>query len=110
MFMFCALLMKCGYDKFDKGIAVMSRSPIIETQTVLVSGVDDYADWITRKLLGIRIEADPDEWFFSVHYKLFIALIMRSRSNLCVIPIPARFYLTHTIYSKRVDKTDSYGV
>lgn len=62
------LPMKRGYDKYDEGIAVMSRSPIIETQTVLVSGVDDYADWKTRKLLGIRTEAVPDEWFFSVHY------------------------------------------
>lgn len=62
------LPMKRGYDKYDEGIAVMSRSPIIETQTVLVSGVDDYTDWKTRKLLGIRTEAVPDEWFFSVHY------------------------------------------
>lgn len=62
------LPMKRGYDKFDEGIAVMSRSPILETQTVLVSDIDDYADWKTRKLLGIRTDPLPDEWFFSVHY------------------------------------------
>lgn len=62
------LPMKRGYGKYDEGIAVMSRSPILETRVILVSGIDDYENWKTRKLLGIRTEAAPDEWFFSVHY------------------------------------------
>ncbi len=62
------LPLKKGYDKYDEGIALMSRSPILETDIVLVSGMDDYNNWKTRKLLGIRTQALPDEWFFSVHY------------------------------------------
>ncbi len=62
------LPMKKGYDKYDEGIALMSRSPIRKTDVVQVSEVDDYNNWKTRKLLGICTEALPEEWFYSVHY------------------------------------------
>lgn len=62
------LPMKRGYDKYDEGIALMSMSPIIETRVITVSAIDDYNNWKTRKIFGIRTEAAPDEWFFSVHY------------------------------------------
>ena len=62
------LPLKKGYDKYDEGIALMSRSRIIETDVVTISETDDYNNWKTRKIIGIRTEAAPDEWFFSVHY------------------------------------------
>ena len=62
------LPLKKGYDKYDEGIALMSRSRIIETDVVRISKTDDYNNWKTRKIIGIRTEAAPDEWFFSVHY------------------------------------------
>ena len=62
------LPLKKGYDKYDEGIALMSRSRIIETDVVRISEIDDYNNWKTRKIIGIRTEAAPDEWFFSVHY------------------------------------------
>ena len=62
------LPLKKGYDKYDEGIALMSRSPILETKIVQTSAIDDYNNWKTRKILGIRTEAAPEEWFFSVHY------------------------------------------
>lgn len=60
------LPVKLGYDRYDEGIALMSLSPIAETDTVLVSGVSDYHNWKTRKLLGIRTQEGGD-WFYSVH-------------------------------------------
>lgn len=62
------LPLKKGYDKYDEGIALMSRSPILETKIVQTSAINDYNNWKTRKILGIRTEAAPEEWFFSVHY------------------------------------------
>ncbi len=62
------LPLKKGYDKYDEGIALMSRSPIIDTKVLQISMIDDYNNWKTRKILGIRTEAAPEEWFFSVHY------------------------------------------
>ena len=62
------LPLKRGYDKYDEGLALMSRSPILETEVLQVSGTGSYDDWRTRRLLGIRTENLPDEWFFSVHY------------------------------------------
>ena len=62
------LPLKKGYGIYDEGIALMSRSPIIETKIIQTSAINDYNNWKTRKILGIRTEAAPEEWFFSVHY------------------------------------------
>lgn len=62
------LPLKKGYEKYEEGISVLSRSPILETSIVPVSKIDDYENWKTRKLIGVRTENLPDEWFFSVHY------------------------------------------
>lgn len=62
------LPLKLGYDKYDEGIALMSLSPIIQTDIVQVSEINDYYNWKTRKLLGIRTEKAPAEWFYSVHF------------------------------------------
>ena len=62
------LPVKRGYDRFDEGIAVMSRSPILETEALLISDTADFDNWKTRKIVGVRTEALPDEWFFSVHF------------------------------------------
>ncbi len=60
--------MKIGYEKYDEGIALMSRSPILETDVLHISNIDDYTNWKTRKIIGIRTKQCPDEWFYSVHY------------------------------------------
>lgn len=62
------LPMKKGYDRYEEGIAVMSRFPITATKVITVSDIDDYNNWKTRKIIGIYTENNPDEWFFSVHY------------------------------------------
>lgn len=58
------LPIKNGYGCFDEGLAVLSRTPIDETESFTVSFTDSYSDWKTRKILGIRT---MDEWFYSVH-------------------------------------------
>lgn len=55
---------KVGYDKYDEGLALFSRKPVLETADLLVSRTDDYFNYRTRRLLGIRTE---DGWFFTVH-------------------------------------------
>lgn len=58
------LPIKNGYDKYDEGLAILSKKEILETDTVLVSCINDYNNWKTRKILGIY---SGDEWFYSVH-------------------------------------------
>lgn len=58
------LPIKTGYSKYDEGLAVFSKQPILDTANLLVSGVDDYTNFQTRRLLGIRTE---NGWFFDVH-------------------------------------------
>ena len=62
------LPIKLGYGRFDEGVSVLSSSPIVETDVLCVSAHDDYNSHKTRKLVGVRTQALPDEWFFSVHY------------------------------------------
>lgn len=62
------LPIKRGYGRFDEGIAVMSLSPILETDVLTVSGAEDHENWKTRRIVGVRTATLPDEWFFSVHY------------------------------------------
>lgn len=59
---------KNGYGRFDEGVGLMSLSPITKTHLAKVSSIDDYENWKRRKILGIKTEKFPDEWFYSVHY------------------------------------------
>lgn len=57
---------KLGYGKYDEGMALLSKEPIARVRQYLISQVDDYANWKTRKMLGIQTE-DCGDWFFTVH-------------------------------------------
>lgn len=59
------LPIKLGYGRFDEGVAVMSLTPVTETDVILVSDRDDYNDWHTRKIVGIKTLG---QYFYSVHY------------------------------------------
>lgn len=61
------LPMKLGYDKYDEGIAILSRKTINDTDVLLISSVNDYNNWKTRKVLGILTGDKKKEWFYSVH-------------------------------------------
>ena len=60
------LPVKIGYGKYDEGLAIMSLSPITDTDEFLISNSDDYSNWKTRKILGIKT-LNNDDWFYTVH-------------------------------------------
>lgn len=62
------LPVKRGYEIYDEGVAVMSLSPITATSTPFVSGIRDYENWKTRRLLGVQTQGNPHVWFYSVHF------------------------------------------
>ena len=55
---------KLGYEKYDEGLAVFSRQPVLEVDSFRISRCKDYTNWKTRKILGVRTEAG---WFYTVH-------------------------------------------
>ncbi|NBH71802.1 hypothetical protein D3Z51_07155 [Clostridiaceae bacterium] len=55
---------KLGYGKYDEGLAVFSRYPILEADSFRISQCEDYKNWKTRRILGVRTEAG---WFYTVH-------------------------------------------
>ncbi|MEE0943959.1 MAG: endonuclease/exonuclease/phosphatase family protein [Clostridia bacterium] len=57
---------KNGYNKFDEGIGILSLSPIIETNSILLSKDDNYNNWRTRKAFGIK--TSDNSWFYTVHF------------------------------------------
>ena len=58
---------KVGYGFYDEGLALFSRTPIAETDQFFISRSQDYQNWKTRKVLGIRTEAMKHTWFYTVH-------------------------------------------
>lgn len=58
------LPIKVGYSKYDEGLAIFSGKPILEAENLLVSDTNDYSNYRTRRILGIRNE---DGWFYDCH-------------------------------------------
>lgn len=55
---------KVGYDIYDEGAAVFSRAPITDAENLLLSQINDYNNWKTRRTLGI---CTGDVWYYTVH-------------------------------------------
>ena len=55
---------KVGYDIYDEGAAVFSRAPITDAENLLLSQINDYSNWKTRRTLGI---CAGDVWYYTVH-------------------------------------------
>ncbi|MFB5763206.1 endonuclease/exonuclease/phosphatase family protein [Paenibacillus medicaginis] len=55
--------------KYDEGMALLSRTPILETVSDYVSAGRDNANFRTRKIAGILTEAGGEKtWFVSGHF------------------------------------------
>ena len=61
---------KVGYDIYDEGAAVFSRAPITDAENLLLSQINDYNNWKTRRTLGI---CAGDVWYYTVHVSLLPA-------------------------------------
>lgn len=55
---------KVGYDIYDEGAAVFSRAPITAAENLLLSQINDYNNWKTRRTLGV---CAGDVWYYTVH-------------------------------------------
>ena len=55
---------KKSYDRFDEGLAILSKEPYDDIDEILLSPFDDYSNWKTRKALGVK---QRDTWFYNVH-------------------------------------------
>lgn len=70
-----------GYDRFDEGIALFSKNPILEIKSGYVSETADFRDPHARMVVGIRVkdgneglmeseegrENKRESWYYSVH-------------------------------------------
>ena len=55
---------KMGYDRYDEGLAIFSRTAITDTNQFYFSKSTDYNNWKIRRAVGI---CTKDTWFYSVH-------------------------------------------
>ncbi len=55
---------KLGYGKYDEGLAIFSRRPVIQVDSFRISRSEDYKNWKTRRILGIQT---ADGWFYTAH-------------------------------------------
>lgn len=58
---------KLGYDKYDEGLALFSKTPIIAQEQFLISKSDSYQYWKTRRVVGIQVQGLENCWFYTVH-------------------------------------------
>lgn len=57
---------KIGYDRYDEGLAIFSKTRLEEVENLLISKGDDYHYWKTRRCLGVKIVGSAS-WFYAVH-------------------------------------------
>lgn len=55
---------KVGYEIYEEGLAVFSRSAMEDTHQFFISKSHDFHNWKTRKMVGVRAGG---MWFYSVH-------------------------------------------
>lgn len=55
---------KIGYKIYAEGLALFSCIPIEQTKQFFISRGQDFANWKTRKILGIQVN---NTWYYSVH-------------------------------------------
>ncbi len=55
---------KKGYDRFEEGLAFLTKTPPGETDEILLSKSSDFENWKTRMALGVRLGKD---WFYNLH-------------------------------------------
>ena len=61
------LPIKIGYGKYDEGLAILCPNHTIHhAEAFRISRTDDYANWKTRRILGVQLDG-MDDWFYSVH-------------------------------------------
>lgn len=60
---------KLGYGKYDEGLALFSRTQILDTDRFFISRSQDYENWKTREILGIRTQPEgyAPVWAYTVH-------------------------------------------
>ncbi len=60
--------MKVGYDRYDEGLALFSRLPIMKQDNFLLSKTNDYHVWKKRDALGIEVVSGEDScWIYTMH-------------------------------------------
>ena len=61
------LPIKLGYGKYDEGVAILSIGRKIRCiDQFPISKVNDYSNWRTRAVLGVKVEGLED-WFYCLH-------------------------------------------
>ncbi|MBM7588073.1 maltose 6'-phosphate phosphatase [Bacillus pakistanensis] len=57
-----------GYDVYEEGVALLTKHPIVDTQSFFVSRSSDTSYWKTRKVIGVTISYFGNELsFYSCH-------------------------------------------
>lgn len=59
---------KLGYDYYDEGMAIISKYPILQVEEFYSSKLQDYFNWKTRKIIGIKVQTEQGpKWVYSIH-------------------------------------------
>ena len=63
----CHINIKCGYEKYDEGLSLLSLFPIVDAQEIRISSTSDYYNWKKRSALVIKTECDELGFIANTH-------------------------------------------
>ena len=63
-YMWTWIPLKIGYQRYEEGLAILSKYPVERSEEFFISSCKDMDNWKTRKMLGIKVKG---VWYYSVH-------------------------------------------
>ena len=59
---------KIGYGKYEEGLALLSKTPMFSQEEILLTSIDDFSNWKTRKALVVQTRINHEMvWIYNVH-------------------------------------------
>ena len=63
---------KIGYGKYEEGLAILSKTEILDHESILLTHTDDFNNWKKRKALGVKIQISNNNlWVYTTHMGWF---------------------------------------
>lgn len=63
---------KIGYEKYEEGLAILTKYPIEASESLLLTQTDDFYQWRKRKALGVKINMPRHAlWLYTTHMGWF---------------------------------------
>ncbi len=100
---------KKSYDRFDEGLAIISKCKFESKSIITLTPFDEYYNWKTRKAIGAKIN---NKWYFCVHMGWWdddeAPFEQQFKNLVCNLPPNEEIYLMGDFNSEAGEKNKGY--